>query len=230
MAEIEFSVLSRSCLKQRLPDEETLHREVQALVKERNAAQATIQWRFKTQDARWSMKVIIRYWMGVAGVVTDQQVVLLRQRRMERKARQTSAAMAGMSVRSVRKWQCVPLPSETGQERWWWTRTSPFDGVWGRRRPCRCSRERPPAGSGQRQLSSGWKRNSPAASAPPNSAPCNDDYRTGELSMVRTRRSTSPRLNKLMRVPPGGWAPPAAEQNRGPASCVPSWGGPAGWL
>ena len=52
MAEIEFSVLSRSCLKQRLPDEETLHREVQALVKERNAAQATIQWRFNTQDAR----------------------------------------------------------------------------------------------------------------------------------------------------------------------------------
>ena len=36
------AVLSRSCLKQRLPDEETLRREVQALVKERNAAQATI--------------------------------------------------------------------------------------------------------------------------------------------------------------------------------------------
>ena len=52
MAEIEFSVLSRSCLKQRLPDEETLRREVQALVKERNAAQLTIQWRFNTQDAR----------------------------------------------------------------------------------------------------------------------------------------------------------------------------------
>ena len=52
MAEIEFSVLSRSCLKQRLPDEETLRREVQALVKERNAAQATIHWRFNTQDAR----------------------------------------------------------------------------------------------------------------------------------------------------------------------------------
>ena len=52
MAEIEFSVLSRSCLKQRLPDEETLRREVQALVKERNIAQATIQWRFNTQDAR----------------------------------------------------------------------------------------------------------------------------------------------------------------------------------
>ena len=52
MAEIEFSVLSRSCLKQRLPDEETLRREVQALVKERNVAQVTIQWRFNTQDAR----------------------------------------------------------------------------------------------------------------------------------------------------------------------------------
>ena len=30
MAEIEFSVLSRSCLKQRLPDQEALQREVQA--------------------------------------------------------------------------------------------------------------------------------------------------------------------------------------------------------
>ena len=52
MAEIEFSVLSRSCLKQRLPDEEALRQEVQALVKERTAAQATIHWRFNTQDAR----------------------------------------------------------------------------------------------------------------------------------------------------------------------------------
>ena len=52
MAEIEFSVLSRCCLKQRLPDGETLEREVQALVKERNAAQAVINWRFTTQDAR----------------------------------------------------------------------------------------------------------------------------------------------------------------------------------
>ena len=40
MAEIEFSVLSRCCLKQRLPDEDALRREVQApsLVKERNTA------------------------------------------------------------------------------------------------------------------------------------------------------------------------------------------------
>ena len=52
MAEIEFSVLSRSCLRQRLPDEEALGREVQALVAERNTAQATINWRFNTHDAR----------------------------------------------------------------------------------------------------------------------------------------------------------------------------------
>ena len=52
MAEIEFSVLSRCCLKQRLPDEEALGREVQALVRERNAARVGINWRFKTQDAR----------------------------------------------------------------------------------------------------------------------------------------------------------------------------------
>ena len=52
MAEIEFSVLARSCLKQRIPGEEALRREVQALVKERNAARATINWRFNTRDAR----------------------------------------------------------------------------------------------------------------------------------------------------------------------------------
>ena len=52
MAEIEFSVLSRCCLKQRLPNEEALGREVQALVRERNAARTTINWRFNTQDAR----------------------------------------------------------------------------------------------------------------------------------------------------------------------------------
>ena len=52
MAEIEFSVLSRSCLKQRLSGEEALRREVDALVTERNNARATINWRFNTRDAR----------------------------------------------------------------------------------------------------------------------------------------------------------------------------------
>ena len=52
MAEIEFSVLSRSCLRQRLPDVESLQREVGASVQERNEARVTVNWRFKTQDAR----------------------------------------------------------------------------------------------------------------------------------------------------------------------------------
>lgn len=52
MAEIEFSVLARSCLRRRVPDEATLCREIQALERERNAARATINWRFTAQDAR----------------------------------------------------------------------------------------------------------------------------------------------------------------------------------
>ena len=62
--------------------------------------------------------------------MTDQQVRLLRQKRMEGKTQQTAAAMAGMSERSARRWQCGPLPSETKQERWWRTCQDPFDGVW----------------------------------------------------------------------------------------------------
>ena len=49
MAEIEFSVLARSCLGRGLPNETVLSREIQSLVRERNAVQATINWRF---DAR----------------------------------------------------------------------------------------------------------------------------------------------------------------------------------
>ena len=62
--------------------------------------------------------------------MTDQQVRLLRQKRMEGKTQQRAAAMAGMSERSARRWQCGPLPSETRTERWWRTRRDPFDGVW----------------------------------------------------------------------------------------------------
>ena len=56
MAEIEFSVFSRSCLRQRIPDEESLCREVHALELERNQAQAQINWRFGIQDARTKLQ------------------------------------------------------------------------------------------------------------------------------------------------------------------------------
>ena len=52
MAEIELSVLSRSCLRQRVPDETDLRRHVHALEEERNKARASIDWRFSIQDAR----------------------------------------------------------------------------------------------------------------------------------------------------------------------------------
>ena len=52
MAEIEFSVFSKQCLDRRIGDEETLKGKVAALEAQRNQAQATIEWRFSTGDAR----------------------------------------------------------------------------------------------------------------------------------------------------------------------------------
>lgn len=52
IAEIEFSILSRNCLRLRLPDEASLCRAVQALEGERNQTQASINWRFGIQKAR----------------------------------------------------------------------------------------------------------------------------------------------------------------------------------
>ena len=52
MAEIEFSVFSRGCLKKRVPDEESLCGEIHVLEHERNQAHARINWHFGIQDAR----------------------------------------------------------------------------------------------------------------------------------------------------------------------------------
>ena len=52
MAEIEFSVLTRACLQGRNPDETALQRAINAYEVQRNAAGATINWRFNTHDAR----------------------------------------------------------------------------------------------------------------------------------------------------------------------------------
>ncbi len=49
---------------------------------------------------------------------------------MEGKTQETAAAVAGMRVRSARKWQDGPLTSETKQKRRRQTRPDPFDGVW----------------------------------------------------------------------------------------------------
>jgi transposase len=52
MAEIELSILSRQCLKRRLPDEWTLTLEIIAWENARNQAGAKIHWRFSVDDAR----------------------------------------------------------------------------------------------------------------------------------------------------------------------------------
>ena len=52
MAEIELSALARQCLDRRLPDRDTMAREVAAWETVRNAATATLTWRFTTADAR----------------------------------------------------------------------------------------------------------------------------------------------------------------------------------
>jgi hypothetical protein len=52
MAEIELSILSRQCLKRRLPDEWTLALEIIAWENRRNHQQAKIHWRFSLDDAR----------------------------------------------------------------------------------------------------------------------------------------------------------------------------------
>ena len=52
MAEIEFSALSRACLKGRNPDADALQRAIIAYQTRRNAARIPINWRFGTDDAR----------------------------------------------------------------------------------------------------------------------------------------------------------------------------------
>jgi hypothetical protein len=56
MVEIEFSVLVRQCLKRRLPDVETLEREVRAWQRERNRSGASIDWGFSTEEARLKLR------------------------------------------------------------------------------------------------------------------------------------------------------------------------------
>lgn len=52
MAEIEISIFSRQCLGRRIGDQKRLKREVGALERARNEAQAKIHWQFTSQNAR----------------------------------------------------------------------------------------------------------------------------------------------------------------------------------
>jgi hypothetical protein len=56
MAEIELSVLARQCLAERMKSIEVVQQQVQAWQQQRDQAQATINWRFTTADARIKLK------------------------------------------------------------------------------------------------------------------------------------------------------------------------------
>jgi hypothetical protein len=56
MVEVEISVLVRQCLKRRLPDIETLGREATAWCADRNRLGASVDWRFRTEDARMKLR------------------------------------------------------------------------------------------------------------------------------------------------------------------------------
>ncbi len=63
-------------------------------------------------------------------MVTDEQVRVLRQKRMDGKTQEAAAAAAGMSERTAREWSEGPLPSASKKERTWRTRADPFVEVW----------------------------------------------------------------------------------------------------
>ena len=52
MVEIELAVLVKQCLKRRIPDMDTLQREVAAWQNTRNAQRATVKWLFNVTHAR----------------------------------------------------------------------------------------------------------------------------------------------------------------------------------
>lgn len=52
MAEVEIGILSRQCIKKRIPDIETLQREVQAWEKQQNQSRRTMHWTFTKQKAQ----------------------------------------------------------------------------------------------------------------------------------------------------------------------------------
>lgn len=57
MAEIEISVLETECLNRRIPDEDTIQKEVAAWEKRRNDQEARINWKFTREKAREKFKL-----------------------------------------------------------------------------------------------------------------------------------------------------------------------------
>ncbi len=58
IAECELSVLCRQCLDRRIPDIETMRREVENWETDRNNKAKKVDWQFKTPDARIKLKYL----------------------------------------------------------------------------------------------------------------------------------------------------------------------------
>lgn len=56
MAELEFSVLSRQCLNRRIPDQESLIKEIEAWQQDRNQRAIITDWQFRVEDSRIKLK------------------------------------------------------------------------------------------------------------------------------------------------------------------------------
>ena len=56
IVEIEQSVMARQALKRRIPDRAAMQHRVTAWAAQRNAAEATVDWQFTTEDARIKLK------------------------------------------------------------------------------------------------------------------------------------------------------------------------------
>lgn len=56
IAEIELNVMTRQCLSRRIPNIDLLIAELSAWEDERNSNKATVNWQFKTSDARIKLK------------------------------------------------------------------------------------------------------------------------------------------------------------------------------
>ena len=52
MAELELSAISRQCLSRRIPDMDTLTKEIESIVKERNKQEIKVKWQFTVEKAR----------------------------------------------------------------------------------------------------------------------------------------------------------------------------------
>jgi hypothetical protein len=56
IAEIELSVMSKQCIKRRIPDMEILQNELKCWVQKRNKKKVGVDWRFRSTDARIKLK------------------------------------------------------------------------------------------------------------------------------------------------------------------------------